>query len=277
MKRMKKMMATMVVLTLIIVIMGQVVQVKAATSKSIYVVSAIKVKDGSDNYTKKISYKNGFITKINTPASTESLVETFSYNKSYELKKYVQKVLTGDWKGFQETSTYKYKNGLLSKKVTQRNDSDKDTMTYSWKNGKIVSAASVSTWKEENGEEGKSSATYTYTYKNGHVVKEAVENDYGTMKSNITLDKNNNIVKYQMAGNPDSYYKATITYDKNKRITKMTARYKNPMMGSETKQIMTIVYKKVTVNSKYAEGVKVQQWQLLNGGNKSSLNANFAW
>ncbi len=277
MGKMKKIILTAAIMAFMVGITSVTVPVKAATGKSVYVVSAIKIKDGSDSYTKKLSYKNGFITKIETPSSVEELLETFSYNKNYELKKYVQKVLSGDWKGFQETSTYQYKKGLLVKKVTERNDSDRDTMSYSWKNGKIVSAESNSTWKDENGEEGKSSATYEYAYKNGHVVKETIKNSFATMGSKITLDINNNITKYQMTGNPDSYYKAAITYDKNKRISKMTVRYKNPMMGSEVKQVMTIVYKKVTVGSKYVSAIKAQQWQLLNGGNRSSLAANFAW
>lgn len=259
------------------------INVQAASKESVYVITSVKYDGNSaeskESYTQKIDYNNtGLIKTINTPSS-EKITESFYYNPSGLLTKYVEKIGAGRMKGTIKC-WYDYKKQKLVEKKEAGSGYETE-YEYTWKNGVIASAVVETEEVNEDGEDDDESEyerTYKYTYKNGSVVKITETPD--DIVFNRTVDKNGNITKQTLSVGgtqiKTSYYYATIKYDKNKRVSSMTVKFRVPMMQAGEKYVKTFSYKKMSVDKEIAPIVKAQQNQLVNASLRGN-DAAFAW
>lgn len=272
MKTGKKIAALTLVLMMAFTLMPAAGLAAAKKTKTIYVVSSVKIKYGKKTINSKISYKDGFLTKINTPGD----IRSFSYDKKYQLKKSTDKITSGDFKGT-ETRSYSWKNGNIVKIVisNSRSSDEKDTTTYKYnKKDQVISSTRTSEWLNEDGNPGKDVTKSTYSYnKKGYLksIKAETKNGSDVHITSVSYqsDKKNNIVKSSMDldGKPfhNSYYKAKISY-KNGRVSSMKTEHLIPMGmdGKPAKLTISLKYKKVNVKTSYSDRIADQQWQLIN-------------
>ena len=257
----------------------------AASKKTIYVVSSVKIKNGSKTIKPKISYTKGLIKKITLPGEKM----TFSYNKKKQLKKYVDNKTTGEFKG-KEVVTYTWKNNLMQKRTSKvPGRYDISVSTYKYKKKQLTAGKTVSKWVED-GKNYKYVGKETYKCKKGMPVYVGQTSNSNKEKfstaNTFKYDKKKNITRRIMTMNgkkfSNSYYKAKITY-KNGRVSKMKTEHLIPMGMNEkpAKCTITVSYKKIKVKKAYAGTIEKQQWQLINnmaGFSTGSTNApNLAW
>ncbi|MDO5701979.1 MAG: hypothetical protein Q4G47_01310 [Lachnospiraceae bacterium] len=256
------------------------ISVQAASKETVYVITSVKYDGNSaeskEAYTQTIAYNNtGLIKTITTPSS-EKITESFYYNPSGLLTKYVRKIGAGREKGTVKC-WYEYKKQKLVEK-TEKGPGYEAEYEYNWKNGVIASADVEFSETDESGEDGEDNEyVYKYTYKNGNVVKIKENN---SIVFNRTVDKNGNVTKQTLtvdgAQIKTSYYYATIRYDKNQRVSSMTVKARVPMMTAGEKYVKTFTYKKMSVDKEYAPYIKAQQSQLINASIRGN-DAEFAW
>jgi len=255
MKHLKRTMVLFLALIMTITILPAAVQ--AASKKTVYVVSSVKVEENGKTTAIKLSYnEKGLLTKITSTYADEKTTETFSYNKKYQLTKYVKKVISGEHKGVNETLTYTY-NGK-GQRTSKASEDYKETYKYNTKN-QITTAVS------ERGETN-------YKYKNGH-VKKATGTDPLTYSA--TFDDHNNIKQWSNKFNTEKigYGSYTFTYYKNGRAKTLKKTFKPNPMGTEKTQTLTFTYTKMTVPADQADTIADQQWQFINGDGV----VGFAW
>ena len=234
--------------------------VQAASTKTVYVVSGVKVKEGKTTTEITLSYNdNGLLKKIASTYADEKVSETFAYNNKNLLKKYVNKVLTGKHKGTVDTSTYKYYSSGLRKSKTE-NEGEPVTYQYNKKN-QIIS---------ETGEHG--STQYTYN-KYGHVRKTA--SDDGNFSYSATFDDNGNITKWARKFQTEKigYGSYTITYNSAGRVKTIKGTEKANPMAPEHTRTLTFTYTKMKVSADLADAIAEQQWQFIN----RNSGVAFAW
>ncbi len=262
MKAFKRTITLALALLLGVTLLPAAVKTEAASTKTVYVVSKITIKEGSTTTASTLSYTDtGLIQKIDTSYKTERIKDTFTYNADNQLKKHVEKILTGDHKGSTPT-TYTYnKNGQRTKK-TDKYDDEKSVTKYTYNSKGQVAASTVE------------DRTTTYTYhKNGH-VKKANNEDIAYTAS---FDDKGNITKWTRKFDTQKigYYNATITYTGSGRVSKITKTFKNNPMQDKQSQTLTFSYTKVKVPAALADTIAEQQWNIINnlhGGAES-----FAW
>ena len=271
MKTIKRIFAALLILFLAFLSIPATIT-EAASKKTVYVVDKVEVKEGNNTYTLKPTYKDGFFKKIEYPDPEENATETFTYNSKHHVTKHTLKITSGAWKGFIETRKNTYdSDSLLKKRTETRTGGDKDTITFTIKDGRQTKKKVVSVFYDEDGKKITDTYTATIKYKNGNISK--IKSD--GWEYNFTYDDKGNMTRSSMKNrngegrmvtNPDFYYKAKITYDKNGRIKKLVTKRKNPMMDNEEALNMKFTYKKISVNKKYVKAIEAQQKEFINQG-----------
>ena len=255
MKHLKR--TTVLILALIMTITLLPAAAQAASKKTVYVVSSVKVVENGKTTAIKLSYnENGLLTKIASTYADEKTTETFSYNKKDQLTKYVKKILSGKHKGDNETFTYTY-----NKKGQRKSKDSKDyKVTYKYNSGnQIITAVS------EHGDTN-------FKYKNGHVKKAS---GTGPITYSATFDDHDNIKEWSNKFNTEKigYGSYAYTYYKNGRAKTLKKTFKPNPMGSEKTQTLTFTYTKMTVPANLTDTIADQQWQFINGNGV----VGFAW
>lgn len=263
MKRLKTLMLTALTLMTAVAFLPSGARVQAASKKSVYVVTKIKVMEGKSKTTIKLTYnKTGLLKTIDSPIVDEKSIETFTYNKNNQLIKMVDDSV---FHGEKNHSVFKYswKKGRKVSK-TEIYDGNPILLKYTYNSkGQIVS--------ETGGMGGKT----TYKYKMGQVFKS--DNEQLHYKAN--LDKKGNATswtrtyynKNEKKSEKIGYCNARFTY-KSGRVKKLTKTFKNnPMQDKERTQTRTFIYKKISVPKKLADSIADQQWKLINE------TEGFAW
>ena len=231
---------------------------QAASTKNVYVVSNVKVKEGSTTTSITLTYNsNGLLKKIETEYADENISESFTYNKKNLLTKYVEKILTGEHKGTTNTRQYKYKSNGQRKSMSE-NGGEAVTYTYNSKN-QIT---------KEAGEYGSTKFTY---HSNGHVKKTTSDN----MTYSASFDKKGNIIKWnrKFKGEKIGYGTINLTYNSAGRVKTLTKTAKANPMAPEKKRTLTFTYTKMKVPKSLAAAIADQQWQYING----EAAVGFAW
>lgn len=258
MKHFKRTMVLILAVLMSISLLPAVAQ--AASKKTVYVVSSVTIKEGSQTNKITLSYNsNGLLKKFSEPATYTTV--TFKYNDKNQLVKKINNTYDGDFKG-KQTITYKYnKKGQRTKKIETFGEGDTQTTLYTYTSNNYVKTAT--------GMFGKT----TYKYNKGRVIKATSDK----IRYAAKYDSKGSIIKWvryfekEKIGN----YKATITY-KNGRVSKLVRTYKpNPMWDRSHKETLTFTYKKMTVPASLADEIAEQQWHYINSANDNA--ESFAW
>lgn len=221
---------------------------KGAKMKSVYVVSSTKAKSSIMGVYPKVKYsynKNGLLVKR---ANSEKTLETFAYSK---------KKLKTSWHGGGQGApcdlTYTYKKGKLAKSSDSQNQNIK--LYKLRKDGKVKALTSCS------GFSNYSVDTYFKYNKQGKIAGY----QYSTWRNVaelISYDAKGNVKKTIEYSNDDRSQYNTTTYKntyKGKRLTKIVAN----RVGSNSKNTVSVKYKKIKVPASYASAVKRQQASIL--------------
>lgn len=250
-------------------IMTAVAPVYAASTKTIYVVTAVK-QNGEKMQTYTYDSKGRLKKASLNHGSTKC---EFKYDSKGRLTKF--RKAFNDWCNFD----YKYDSKGRIKTV--------DNYYTSTSNGKRLYDGITSKFTynskgqvtKEVAKDGKKSYTNKYKY-NGKGLLSQATIKYPTRKGTYkyTYDKKKNISNVRLDG---SDWKGNWIYEnKYNSAGRLTKRVMTEVTddGEEYSLTYTYTYKKMKVSSKYASAVKAQQWLLINEGlhGPTEVNINFA-
>lgn len=240
---MKRRSLAILLIFLVAALMLNVSTASAASTKSVYVISTMSFKTVSDN-------GNVYTDKI-----------TFKYNKngllsSYKAEKY-------------QYGTFKYKGKQLKSSEVQTGDGVPEKCTYTWKNGKLVSAHDTNNGIIRDfkyNKKGKISNLVATSDYSGNMVYE-MDFKYNSSKrlTKQLIGKSAYVYKYNTKGrlikfdNIGAVYKFKNTL-KSGRVSKIVETLSSL---PKYKRTITIKYKKITVPSGYVTLIKRQKNYLL--------------
>ena len=214
----------------------------AKKTKTVYVISQITSKSGSETY--KFTYtKNGLVKKM----TTGGLKVTYKYDKK---KVSSQKQID---EGEKTEVLYSYsKKGRLKKTTQKEADGKKTTTKYKYKSGRLVEIQDNST---DN--------VWTLTYNKKGLVKKAVIKGKKDSTSTIKYSYNSKKDPKKMICSWDVTEKISYTYNKHGRKT-ATVKYSYKDKSLNSKEVYTYKYQKISVPASYAKAIKKQQKEMAN-------------